>query len=304
MPVLISLFILLLIVFLYFYLKGLSSRIRNPLRYENNPGLYKYYDTPYKWKEVLNKNVPFYRKLSNDKKKEFELKIQKFFQDYTIKGYNTDIKLKDRLLVAAGGVIPVFEFKNWMYNGLERIFLVSDSFNKKFETGKKDSDRDGLVYRNDMYLSKTALHNDFINEKSRCNVAIHEFAHFIDFADKEEDGFPGKLLENKLKTSWYEFSIKAAKESKDGKNNINNYAYKNLKEFFAVMCEYFFEQPKELEENYPEAFQILKKAFSSKMGSVFTVNHISKLKPNNSCPCRSGKRYKNCCQEQKDNNIN
>lgn len=295
MPVLISLFVLFLIVIMYFYLKGLSNRILNPLRYENNPDLYKYYNTPEIWKQVLHENVPFYKRLSNEKKVEFELKVQKFFMDYTIKGYNTNIELKDRLLVAAGGVIPAFEFKNWMYDDLERIYLISDSFNEKFETGKKDSNKDGIVYKNNMYLSKKALYNDFIDEKSKCNVAIHEFAHFIDFADKQEDGFPGKLLEEKFKIQWYEFSIRAAKESKKGLNNINHYAYKNLKEFFAVMCEYFFEQPKELEEKHPEAFQLLKKAFSSKMGSVFTVKHISKLQPITGCPCRSGKKYRNCC---------
>ncbi|MDF1547978.1 MAG: zinc-dependent peptidase [Bacteroidales bacterium] len=270
-------------------------------------GIYTgFYHCPEKWRNILNQKVSFYKNLTEIKKREFEFKVQKFFKDYRIIGYDTSIDITDRILVAAGGVIPVFAFKNWKYSTLEVIYIVSDDFNDDFKTGTENCEIAGKVTGRYMYLSKPSLHFSFENPKDRFNIAIHEFAHFIDFEDDEVDGFPNKLLGKNNVVEWYQFLKKIALEKKremqnrnfipnSKKGEIRDYAFTGLGEFFAVMCEYYFENPESMKEKYPEGYRILHNAFSSKMKLEFTLPNMMNLKKNTKCPCKSGKRYKNCC---------
>jgi MtfA peptidase len=46
-----------------------------------------------------------------------------------------------------------------------------------------------------------------------------------------------------------------------GKSDIDNYAFTNKAEFFAVVSEYFFERPELLEEKHPELYKMLAEMF-------------------------------------------
>jgi len=301
MPILIIALVLLMVFLFVMYLLDLKERIEKEVIYKD------FYHCPEKWRNILNQKVSFYRNLDEIKKREFEFKVQKFFKDYQIIGYDTSIDITDRILVAAGGVIPVFSFKSWKYSSLEIIYIVSDNFNDEIKTGKENCNIAGRVSNKYMYLSKPSLHLSFENPKDRYNSAIHEFAHLIDFEDNEVDGFPNRLLRKNYIGEWYKFIRKIALEKKRGMQNgnfapenekgeISDYAFTGLGEFFAEMCVYYFEQPELMKEKYPEGYHILHYAFSSKMKLEFTSPKMKNLKNNTKCPCKSGKIYENCCQ--------
>ena len=58
-------------------------------------------------KAILEKQVAFYRRLSEADKERFEQGISQFLEEVTITGVETEVAEADRLLVAASAAIPV-----------------------------------------------------------------------------------------------------------------------------------------------------------------------------------------------------
>ena len=93
---------------------------------------------------------------------------------------------------------------------------------------------------------------------------IHEFTHLIDKADGATDGVPEYLLDKQNIIPWLDMIHKTIAEMKrTGQSDINLYGASNQAEFFAVVSEYFFEKPQELEQNHPELYALLHQMFHS-----------------------------------------
>ncbi len=59
---------------------------------------------------------------------------------------------------------------------------------------------------------------------------------------------------------------------KKGESDIDFYGATNPVEFFAVVSEYFFEQPQRLKENHWEVYEMLEKIFGErKAGNLHTA---------------------------------
>lgn len=93
------------------------------------------------------------------------------------------------------------------------------------------------------------------------NVVIHEFAHKLDMANGEADGFP-RLHAGMSRHTWSSAFSQAFEQLCDqvdaGEDTLlDPYAAEHPAEFFAVTSEAFFETPCMLEETYPAVYQQL-----------------------------------------------
>ncbi len=165
-----------------------------------------------KWKQFLIANIQFYEELSPKDKLQFEYKMLEFLENVKITGIKTSLDYKDKLLVAASAIIPIFRFPNWQYKNLDEVLIYPNSFNQKFELDGKDRPILGMVgngyMEGKMILSRQSLRHGFQNEKDKNNTAIHEFIHLIDKADGMVDGIPSLLLEKQYVIPWLQL-IKA-----------------------------------------------------------------------------------------------
>jgi len=109
------------------------------------------------------------------------------------------------------------------------------------------------------------------------NVVIHEMAHKLDGRDGEFDGAPplrpgmdSNAWREAFSAAYADLRAKAAAPAsrrKRGKPKagrgprIDVYGAESPDEFFAVVCEYFFERPELLAGEYPEVFSLLKAFF-------------------------------------------
>src|SRR6185437_4693137 len=75
------------------------------------------------YKELLNRNVSYYRRLSEKNKLIFEEKIKEFLGYVRIDGIDTSLDDVDKLLVASSAVIPIFGFKKWKYYNVRNVLL-------------------------------------------------------------------------------------------------------------------------------------------------------------------------------------
>jgi len=257
------------------------------------------------FKAILSENVSYYNALSAEEQSRFEQKIQIFLSEVRITGIKTEVDDKTRLLVAASAVIPIFGYKEWEYDDLGEVLIYPGAFDRDFNFTEGKRNVLGMVGNgalNDiMILSKPELIQGFLSNQDTQNVGIHEFAHLIDVKDGSFDGVPLNLP-HKYMQPWLDLMYKEIDKIKKGDSNLRVYGATNEAEFFAVATEYFFEHPFDLEQDHPELYDMLEVIFHQDPAQRFTLAikdglgyGRKKIGRNSKCPCKSGKKYKNCC---------
>lgn len=254
---------------------------------------------PTSWKVILMENVAFYNSLNTEEEKLFEFKIQEFLLNVRITGIETNVDQKDKILIAASAIIPIFQFPEWKYTRLYEVLVYPSSFNEKFETQGEGRSILGMVgsgyMEGKMILSKKALHHGFSNASDKKNTAVHEFVHLIDKTDGVIDGVPELLLDKQYVIPWIDLINKKIDEIYANKSDINPYGATNRSEFFSVISEYFFERPQLLKRKHPEIYQLLEEVFNQDMSARALEKEKLSIGRNSPCPCNSGKKFKKCC---------
>jgi len=251
------------------------------------------------WKDVLFKQVVFYRSLSEDDQLVFIQKADRFLATTRITGIKTEVREQDKILLAAGAIIPIFSFPNWEYHNLDEVLLFPEHFDFNYQIGSKDMAVFGMVgygYLNGkMALSKKALHHGFKNEGDKRNTVIHEFIHLIDKADGEIDGVFSELQDPELIVPWLNLMDEKIQEIREGKSDIRTYGGSSRVEFLSVIGEYFFERPKLLEKKHPVLYEYLEMMFARDMAEMDFVKKKKKVEHYDPCPCGSGNKFRECC---------
>ena len=255
---LIALAVIALLIFIYTKLPGIRKKhqiLDNPFREE--------------WKRILEDKVGFYRALSPADKARFCERVKVFLSEVRITGVEVEITDTLKLLVASSAIIPVFAFEEWnyvnlgevlIYNGLVETYQVSDADNKNDILGQVRP----FQSRHLLLLSMPSLLAGFEKINSKENVGFHEFVHLIDEADGTIDGVPRALMPEELVKPWTQLMYKEIERIKEGKSDINPYGLTNHAEFFAVVCEYFFEDHDKFRAHHKELYELLTKVFSKK----------------------------------------
>ena len=191
--------------------------------------------------------------------------ILSFLGYVRIEGVETEITDTDRMFIASSAVIPIFGFPTWRYKNLTNVILYPDTFNKDFQFEGEERNIMGMVgsgYMNgQMLLSRAALVKGFSTEPGEENAAIHEFVHLLDSSDGATDGVPGYLMDHQYTLPWLHMIHQEMHRIEEGKSDINPYALTNEAEFLAVVSEYFFEKPGQLQQKHPEIYEQLSKIF-------------------------------------------
>jgi len=220
---------------------------------------------PENYKQLLNDYVKFYHRLDEADKEKFEERFQKFLSSVRITGANAEVEDLDRVLIAAGAIIPVFKIPDWEYVNLREVLVYPGSFNQDFDQHGGERSITGMVgtgaLQNVMIISKWELRQGFINPHDNRNTAIHEFVHLVDKMDGTTDGIPEILLERKYIPRWQNLIHTEIEKIKRGESDIDFYGATNPQEFFAVASEYFFEQPELFGEIHPELNEMMERIF-------------------------------------------
>lgn len=223
---------------------------------------------PENYRELLNSYVKFYRALGEDAKEQFDKRAAQFLSSVKITGVNAVVEDLDRLLIASGAIIPVFAISDWQYINLHEVLLYPGAFNADYDQDGPDRPAAGMVgtgaMQHVMILTKWQLRQGFINENDTRNTAIHEFVHLVDKMDGTMDGVPEIILERKYTAQWKQLVENTLLQMRLYGSDIDMYGATNPVEFFAVISEYFFEQPALLKVNHPELYTMLGRIYKVK----------------------------------------
>ncbi len=216
---------------------------------------------PDNYQDLLNDYVSFYAKLDEQGKKKFEEKFKHFLSAVKISGANAEVEDLDHVLIGAAAVIPIYYIPDWEYINLREVFLYPGNFNMDFEQHGNERLISGMVgtggLENVMIISKWELRQGFINNKKNRNTAIHEFVHLIDKMDGTLDGVPELLLQRKFTPQWQNLIKLTMEQIRRAESDIDIYGATSPVECFAVISEYFFEQPELFSFNHPELNEML-----------------------------------------------
>ena len=222
---------------------------------------------PENYQELLTDYVKFYRQLDEEGKTRFEKRVEHFLSAVKITGVNAVVEDLDQLLIASGAIIPVFAITDWQYINLHEVLLYPGAFNEDFDQGGSDRGIAGMVgtgaMQHVMVLTKWQLRQGFINEQDARNTAIHEFVHLIDKMDGTMDGIPEIILERKYKERWKNMMDEMIGQMKSYGSDIDMYGTTSPVEFFAVISEYFFEQPGLIKANHPDLYEMLGRIYKT-----------------------------------------
>jgi Mlc titration factor MtfA (ptsG expression regulator) len=178
---------------------------------------------------------------------------------------NAEVEGLDMVLIAAGAIIPVFAIPDWQYVNLHEVLLYPGTFNMDFDQGGSERPITGMVgsgaMQHVMILTKWQLRQGFINSNDAHNTAIHEFVHLVDKMDGTMDGVPEIILERKWVQQWRNMMDSTILQMKNHGSDIDLYGATNPAEFFAVISEYFFEQPDLLKANHPDLYEMLERIY-------------------------------------------
>ncbi len=214
---------------------------------------------------ILEKQVPFYRRLSEEDKESFAQNVAQFLEDTTITGVETEVTEADRLLVAASAVIPAFGFPGWRYHNLSEVLLYPDTFDDDFQVQAAERDIIGMVGEEEMnrmmILSLPALRESFAHPRRRHHVGIHEFIHLLDKSDGATGGIPQALIPPEYTEEWLNLMQREMEEIKKGNSDIDYYGATDEAEFLSVAAEYFFSQPATFRYRHPELYEMMSRIF-------------------------------------------
>lgn len=259
----------------------------------------KYSNFPDTWKDLLKTHLPFYRSLDSEDKKLFEARILQFLNTTKITGIKTTVEDKDRVLIGASAIVPIFAFPNWEYHNLQEVLLYPKHFDENYKIGSKSKAILGMVgygyMEGKMILSKYSLWHGFKNQTDKQNTAIHEFVHLLDKSDGDIDGVLGTIHEKELTLPWINLMDAKIQEIREEKSDIRNYGGTSREEFLAVTSEYFFERPKLLEKKHPVLYEYMELMFGQKLADRNLAKKVKVTQHWDPCPCESGKKFRNCC---------
>jgi len=225
---------------------------------------------PESWLEIIEGNVPFYRKLSNEDKEELQRHILIFIGEKRFEGCG-GLQITDqiKITIAAQACILLLHRKTDYYPRLSSIIVYPHSYvahvikhlpggvvTEGLDVRLGESWRKGVVVLSwdDVRCGAADIHDGH-------NVVFHEFAHQLD-SDGRGDSSP--VFRNRSSyITWArilqrDFEKLRRDVSRNRKTFLDKYGGTNPAEFFAVATEYFFERPKKLKIVHPVLYQELK----------------------------------------------
>jgi hypothetical protein len=224
---------------------------------------------PIHWLEIIEKNVPFYKKLPDEDKKELQRYILIFIREKRFEGCG-GLKITDeiRVTIAAQACILLLHRKTDYYPGLSSILVYPQAYvahvTKHLPGGVVMEGLDVRLgeswHRGSIVLSWEDVRHGAADIHNGHNVVFHEFTHQLD-SNAGRDSTP--VLRNRsCYIAWARVLHKDYEKLRRDANHrrrtfLNEYGATNPAEFFAVATENFFERAKEMRKLHPKLYQEL-----------------------------------------------
>ncbi len=225
---------------------------------------------PPEWAAIIERNIPYYRLLTADEKRELQGHVLVFLDEKKFEGCGgLDITDEIRVTIAAQACILLLHRDTDYFPLLTSILVYPHHYFAKSSQhlpgGIIHEDMEGRLgeswYRGPVVLSWDDILRGAADPHDGYNVVLHEFAHQLDSESGSTEGAP-VLPDRAMYGPWARvLGREYEKLLNDLRHNhqslIDAYGATNPAEFFAVVTELFFEKPAALKRRHPELYEQL-----------------------------------------------
>jgi Mlc titration factor MtfA (ptsG expression regulator) len=216
---------------------------------------------------MMERNVPYYRQLTPDERKELHGHIRVFLHEKDFEGCGgLEITDEIRVTIAVQACILLLHRKTDYFPLLSSILVYPShyfAFSSRRLTGGLVREgieaRQGESWRRGpIVLSWDDVLHGAADPNDGHNVVFHEFAHQLDGESGANEGIP-KLPNPTMYTAWArvlgnEYGKLLDDLKRHHRHLIDDYGASSPAEFFAVVTEAFFEKPRQLKSHHPELY--------------------------------------------------
>jgi len=230
---------------------------------------------PSVWRAILERNLAFFRRLSEADRDELLGHVQVFLAEKHFEGAG-GLELTDemRVTIAAQACLLLLHRKTDYYPELTSIIVYPTGYTANevrhigggvWEEGPEDRLGHTASQLGALVLAWDAARRGAADPSDGQNVVLHEFAHQLDFENRNADGTPA-LDTHAEYLAWArvmsaEFDALRRAEATGDATVLDAYGARNPTEFFAVATEAFFERPRALKERHPGLYHELQKFY-------------------------------------------
>jgi MtfA peptidase len=204
--------------------------------------------------KLLDKYLPYYRRLFPDLKERFLKRTKKFLAEKTFLIKSNEPFLEMPLLISATAVQLTFGLDDYLLPYFQYIrvypqeYFASDSLRVLA----------GHVYGNTITLAWNHFLKGHEEYTDGVNVGLHEMSHALYFQYVQAD-----IIKSQSFISNFNEVMEEGKEVYELKNAdpcklFSTNAYRNLQEFWAESVELFFERPTDLKREHADLYDSLK----------------------------------------------
>lgn len=226
---------------------------------------------PPEWLEIVHENVPYVAKLTPEDQTELQGLMQVFLDEKRFEGCGgLEITDEIRVTIAAQACVLLLHRETDFYPKLQSILVyphayVAEGFHANDEHIMTEGPQARLGEsweHGSVVLSWDDVRRGAFDVRDGHNVVFHEFAHQLDQENSAGPGAP-TLPKRSMYLAWarvlgdeYESLLEALDHHRQ--TLIDPYGATHPAEFFAVVSELFFEEPRQLEERHPELYEQLR----------------------------------------------
>lgn len=207
-------------------------------------------------KAILKQYFPYYNKLTEDQKKQFEHKVQHFIHiKHFIPRQIETVSEEMQVLIAACAVQLTFGYPKIFFSHFKRILVYPTDYystiNKTYHKGEVNPRLGAIVLSWDNFVK------GYINPTDGSNLGLHEMAHALHLEDRINNAEYAFLNQGAMQKWETQAKLEIEKMRNGQSHMFRSYASTNLSEFFSISIENFFEKPVEFKNQMPELFDNL-----------------------------------------------
>ena len=225
--------------------------------------------------DVLRRNFAVFSRLSPADQAELAGHIQVFLAEKHFEGCDGLVLTDEmRVMIAAQACLLLLHRDTDYYPELTSILVYPTGYTEEsvrhigggiWEEGPEDRLGHTAQRLGALVLAWDAASHGARDPSDGQNVVLHEFAHQLDFENRNADGTPA-LDSHAQYVAWArvmsaEFNALRVAEAQGLATVLDGYGATNQIEFFAVATEAFFERPRALKAKHRELYDELKKFY-------------------------------------------
>ncbi|MEX1186860.1 MAG: M90 family metallopeptidase [Gemmatimonadaceae bacterium] len=245
---------------------GISRRRRERLRAKPAPPA---------WRAILERNLSIFRRLPPGDQAELLGHVQVFLAEKHFEGCGgLELTEEIRVTIAGQACVLLLHRESDYYPELTSILVYPSGYVAReerhvgggiWEEGGEDRLGHTAPGMKALVLAWDSARHGAADPESGANLILHEFAHQLDFENREVDGVPALDTRGEY-VAWARImsaEFEALRRAQDAETPtlLDTYGATNPAEFFAVCTEAFFERPRALRSRHPALYAELRRFF-------------------------------------------